>query len=382
MSYPEYRPYPLGLPSPSFDSKITDLIIELDHLRKKEIRTAIHPLLFKQLVELFHIVEGLASARIEGNNTQLLELLELESGLGANVSEEVREIRNLENTLAYIDSVIGRRDIDLSFVFEIHQRIMEGLKPPPAGDGDSEAGKFRQVEVGIAKSSHLPPPPWEIRGLMDELLEFLGKAYPPKYDLIISAIVHHRFVWIHPFTNGNGRTVRMLTYALLIKQGFKVNTKRILNPASAFCLDRDQYYKSLAKADRGDHDGILEWCFYMLNSLRKEFEKIDHLSDMTFLKTKILLPSIDFSYQKKFLTEVEWRILKMVAEKQLVQADDFKDIFKNKLPQEISRQIRRLRQLNLLIPEKPNARKYVLNIRSDLLRMGLLYVFDKEGFLP
>lgn len=120
----------------------------------------------------------------------------------------------------------------------------------------------------------------------------------------------------------------------------------------------------------------------MLNSLRKEFEKIDHLSDMTFLKTKILLPSIDFSYQKKFLTEVEWRILKMVAEKQLVQADDFKDIFKNKLPQEISRQIRRLRQLNLLIPEKPNARKYVLNIRSDLLRMGLLYVFDKEGFLP
>ena len=57
MSFPEYRPYPLQLLTPQFDSEITDLIIDLDHLRKKEIRTATHPIVFRQLVELFHIVE-------------------------------------------------------------------------------------------------------------------------------------------------------------------------------------------------------------------------------------------------------------------------------------------------------------------------------------
>ena len=53
MSYPEYRPYPLQLFTPQFDSAITDLIIDLDHLRKKEIRTATHPVVFRQLVKLF-----------------------------------------------------------------------------------------------------------------------------------------------------------------------------------------------------------------------------------------------------------------------------------------------------------------------------------------
>ena len=43
------------------------------------------------------------------------------------------------------------------------------------------------------------------------------------FDLIKVAIAHHRFVWIHPFGNGNGRVVRLLTYALLIKYGFGAN---------------------------------------------------------------------------------------------------------------------------------------------------------------
>ena len=382
MSYPEYRPYPLQLLTPQFDSAITDLIIDLDHLRKKEIRTATHPVVFRQLVELFHIVEGLASARIEGNNTQLLEFLEVDSWQESSSSEGLKEIRNLENTLAFIDSVIDDTDIDISFILEIHKRIMEGLKAPPMGDGDLRAGKFRQEEVGIAKSSHLPPPPWEIKELMNELLAFLRREHLPKYDLIVSAMFHHRFVWIHPFANGNGRTVRMLTYAILIKQGFRVNTWRILNPASVFCQDRNQYYKSLAEADSGKHDGILEWCYYMLNGLKTEIEKIDRLSDAHYLSKKILMPAIDFSYQKAFLSEIDRRILKMSVEKQRIQAADLKGIFINKLPQEISRQINRLRKLHLLLPEHPTARKYVININSNLLRMGFLKALGREGFLP
>ena len=382
MIYPEFRSYPLELIVPPFDSNITDLIIDLDHLRRKEIRTATHPVVFRQLVELFHIVEGVASARIEGNNTQILELLQSDPGQQSSVSEGVKEIRNLENTLAFIDATIDNREIDILFTREIHQRIMAGLHPPPMGDGDERAGLFRKEEVGIAKSSHLPPSPWEIDILMNELFKFLDQEHLPKYDLIKSAIAHHRFVWIHPFANGNGRTVRMLTYAILIKQGFKVNTGRILNPASAFCLDRNLYYLSLAKADTGQHKGILEWCFYMLSGLKAEIEKIDRLSDSLYLNSKIFIPAIDFSYQKRFLSETESRILKMTVEKQQVQADDFKVIFRNKLPQEISRQIRKLRELNLLIPEHVGGRKYVINIRSDMLRSGIMNALDREGFLP
>lgn len=59
---------------------------------------------------------------------------------------------------------------------------------------------------------------------MQELTAFINAADPPKYDLIKVALAHHRFGWIHPFGNGNGRVVRLLTYSLLINYGFNVQT--------------------------------------------------------------------------------------------------------------------------------------------------------------
>ena len=47
---------------------------------------------------------------------------------------------------------------------------------------------------------------------MEELVAFINRRDPPKYDLMKVAIAHHRFGWIHPFSNGNGRVVRLLTY--------------------------------------------------------------------------------------------------------------------------------------------------------------------------
>ena len=72
--------------------------------------------------------------------------------------------------------------------------------------------------------------------LMSELMDFIAEENGPKYDLLKAAIAHHRFVWIHPFGNGNGRTVRLLTYAMLLKAGFNANAGRIINPDNALEL--------------------------------------------------------------------------------------------------------------------------------------------------
>ena len=61
--------------------------------------------------------------------------------------------------------------------------------------------------------------------MMQELIDFVNKEDTPKYDLLKIAIAHHRFVWIHPFENGNGRVVRLFTYALLLKFVFKSRDK-------------------------------------------------------------------------------------------------------------------------------------------------------------
>jgi Fic family protein len=60
------------------------------------------------------------------------------------------------------------------------------------------------------------------------------------------AQVHHRVGWIHPFKNGNGRVVRLLTYAMLIQYGFNERAGgRVLNPTAVFCNNRDIYYDML-----------------------------------------------------------------------------------------------------------------------------------------
>ncbi len=382
MSVPEYIAYPLELIIPDFDSEITGLIIDLDHLRRKELVTSTHPIVFRDLLKLFHTVESVGSARIEGNNTQFIELLDAEQGQTDSIPEGIREIRNMENTLDYIEQTIADHSIDQFFICEIHRRIMEGLRPPPAGDGDSRPGQFRQDEVGIGRSSHLPPPPWEIAPLMRELTGFLETDHPSRYDLIKSSLFHHRFVWIHPFANGNGRTARMLTYAIMIKQGFRLNAGRIINPASAFCMDRELYYKSLSSADKGERDGIINWCTYMLSGLKTEMEKTDRLADHSYLMSKILLPAIHHSEKNGRISQLDSKMLKIAVEQHTVQASHFKNLFRDKLPQEISRQIKKLRESRLLVSETEGGRQYVINIRNELLRLGIMNALDREGFLP
>src|SRR3546814_12021881 len=113
---------------------------------------------------------------------------------------------------------------------------------------------------------------------MTEFLSFIKGADPGKYDLIKVSLAHHRFACIHPFGNGNGRTVRLLTYTLLIKYGFNVRTGgRVLNPTAVFCNDRDRYYALLAKADTGAKPGLEAWCVYVLGGMLDELSKVDQL---------------------------------------------------------------------------------------------------------
>ncbi|TFH22517.1 MAG: Fic family protein [Bacteroidia bacterium] len=382
MAFPEYKPFPLTLIVPDFDSEMADLVIDLDHLRKKEIHTGTHPHVYRDLLSLFHTIEAIGSARIEGNTTQLLELMDAEQSPESRIPQGVKEIRNMEKALVFIDRIINGQAIDLDFISEVHRLIMEDLRPPPAGDGDHRPGKFRQEEVGIGHASHLPPPPWEILPLMKELVTFMNTDHAPKYDLIKAALFHHRFVWIHPFENGNGRTARLLTYALMIKQGFRLNNSRIINPTSVFCIDRNLYYKMLSVADNGTREGQEIWCTYMLRGLRDEIRKIDLLSNHTYLAEKIIHSALVLSEEEKRITSRERYMLKIAFDAGAVSATHYRELFRDKTPQEISRRIRGLRNKNLLLSIAEGSRKYVINLKAGLLRLGIMEALDQQGFLP
>jgi Fic family protein len=382
MSEAVFKHYNLKLVEPTFDSTLTDLIIELDHLRKKQLGGSTHPKVFFQLKHIFHTLESIGSARIEGNNTTIAEYIETKLSDIKVVTPSIREIQNIEKAMAFIEENVNDYPINRAFLSEMHKKIVDGLLPPPDGEGDSTPGVYRKVNLKINKSSHKPPEWLAVEDYMNELLEFVNKDDSPKYDLLKTAIAHHRFVWIHPFGNGNGRTVRLFTYAMLVKAGFNVNVGRIINPTAVFCSNRNDYYKFLSEADKGTVEGLTSWIEYVLKGLKDEIEKIDKLSDYNFLRKEILLPSINHSLERKFITDVETKILKRVVDKQVISASDIKDIFPGKADAEVSRQIRKLIDRKMLISEKEGTRKYVLRFDNNYLIRSIIKQLGVKGFLP
>lgn len=382
MSKIEFKHIDLKLYEPSFGATLTDLIIELDYLRKKPLSGSTHPGVFFQLKHIFHTLESVGSAHIEGNNTTIAEYIETKLEEPKMVSLSIKEIQNIEKTMEFIEQNIAEYPIDEHFIRQLHQMIVKDLPPPPKGEGDLTPGQYRKVNVSIQQSIHIPPDFLQVEHYMNELVAFINQEASPKFDLLKAAIAHHRFVWIHPFANGNGRTVRLFTYAMLVKTGFAVNVGRIINPTAVFCSNRNDYYNHLSGADSGTEKGILTWCEYVLGGLKIEIEKIDKLLNYPYLQKEILLPAINYSLDRKYITDVEAKILKKAADKQVFQALDLKDIFQGKAGSEISRQIKRLIDKKMIMQENEGSRKYLLRFDNSFLLRGIMKALDEKGFLP
>ena len=382
MSEATFNHFDLKLIEPDFGSSLTDLIIELDYLRKKQLGGSTHPKVFFQLKNIFHKLESIGSARIEGNNTTIVEYMETNLSDRKQFSEGIKEIQNIEKSMAFVEENIVDYPISRALISEMHKMIVDELMPPPHGEGDSTPGQFRQVSLEISKSTHKPPEWLKVNEYMEELLDFVNREDSPKYDLLKTAIAHHRFVWIHPFRNGNGRTVRLFTYAMLVKAGFNVNVGRIINPTAVFCSNRNDYYSYLSAADNGTRSSMLSWIEYVLKGLKEEIEKIDKLSDYEFLRKEILMPSINLSLERKYITDLESKVLKRAVDLQVISAADVKSIFPGKVDSEVSRQIKKLIDQKMLTQEKEGGRKYVLRFDNSYLLRSIIQLLGDKGFLP
>lgn len=384
----EIKPFSLKLYEPEWGSELASIILELEQLRVKQLGGPVPPYIFFQLKDIFQMLESLGSARIEGNRTTLAELVERTIEKKSRpVDDDVqsREIANIEDTIDFIEeNVQSGTPVNRALISEIHTLIVKGLPLPPEGEGSRNPGGYRSMSVSIQKADHIPPEPTKVPEYMEELFSFVNAPMESKNDLLVTAIAHHRAAWIHPFDNGNGRAIRMFTYALLIKQGFAVRTGRILNPTAIFCNDRQKYYDMLALADTGEEKNMLAWCQYVLSGLRDEIKKIDHLLDHQYLMRKILLPSLSFAKERDLITVREHSILEAVvlSEDMAVKTGDLEEVMGNMSPENRSRIIRGLRERGMLRPLKEGGRIYTIGFMNSYLLRGVIKVLEEQGFVP
>ncbi|ROL79014.1 Fic family protein [Pseudomonas vranovensis] len=378
---PTFKHRELELLNPSFDSPLVDVLTELEHLRRYQLAGTTPVSLFFQLKSIFHLLESLGSARIEGNHTTLADYVESKVEGTDSASDQLREVSNIEKAMTFVEDHFSEADdVGLHLLRELHAITVDDLDR----EGDRTPGSFRSGQVRIAQSNHFPPDAVQVQGYMEELVAFINRRDPQKYDLMKVAIAHHRFGWIHPFRNGNGRVVRLLTYVMLIKYGFNVAAGgRLLNPTAVFCNDRERYYEMLGEADSGTAEGLERWCEYVLRGILDELRKLDRLLDYSYLKQAILAPALAHARERTLLTELEYGVLRLLLDSDgaIVRSSDLAAAMPGLKGPQRTYQIKKLVERGMLVPIKPNARQYTLGFSHSYLLRGVIRALTNEGFI-
>ena len=207
------------------------------------------------------IKEGLAlewtynSNSIEGNTLSLNETrLILQEGItikGKSLREHF-EAYNHEKAIDYLYSLVSTnytlRSID---ILNLHGLVLRSIE-------DDFAGRIRDGGVRIVGANFTPPNAAKVGTLIDELILFVNENPMGLNDIVLATIFHHRLVWIHPFFDGNGRTVRLAMNLLLLKVGFP--------PAIILKNDRKKYYDALNQANKGSYQKL---CLMMIQALER-----------------------------------------------------------------------------------------------------------------
>lgn len=123
-------------------------------------------------------------------------------------------------------------------ILEVHALVLDKI------DKDI-AGRYRTGDVRIQGANFTPPDALIIDELMADLISWYNTEGQKLHPIIRVSVFHHRFVWIHPFFDGNGRTARLIFNLLLMSTGFP--------PAIILKVDRKKYYNSLNASNLGDY---------------------------------------------------------------------------------------------------------------------------------
>jgi Fic family protein len=219
------------------------LLEQLDDLKKcLDSFRPLNPAQIKNLQEAWDVEYTYESNRIEGNTLTLQETsLVINEGItigGKRLNEHLEAI-NHKDAIAYIRELAsGQMKLNEYTLNSIHALILKGID-------QGNAGKYRSVPVTISGAKHVPPQPFLILTLMEDLFRFHDIEKDRMHPVLLAAEMHVRLVTIHPWIDGNGRTSRLLMNLILLQYGYPI--------ANIAADQRITYYNALEKAQVG-HD--------------------------------------------------------------------------------------------------------------------------------
>jgi len=215
---------------------------------------------------------------IEGNDLNLDQTKKVLEGKEVVARQrDIQEIINYRNVVKLLDELSHKREnYNPEILIDIYKETVKGLVDEEKQD------QFRKTRVvikeeGTGKVIFQPPPFVEVPYLLKDYFNWLNSEETQNiHPVLLAGITHYVLVTIHPFIEGNGRTVR--AFATLILLRGKYDIKRFFALEEHFDNDPAAYYESLSKVDKQDKDigsrDLTPWLEYFCQVVAIELEKI------------------------------------------------------------------------------------------------------------
>lgn len=210
------------------------------------------------------------------------------------------EIAGYRNVLGLIHERHDYIDFTPNLLLQLHRDLFKFTGGAGAGEwkrNDNVISERRPDGSVFVRFS--PTPAWRTPEAMGELHRDFASAAATEVDpLILVALYVLDFLCVHPFSDGNGRMVRLLTVLLLYREDYEV--ARYVSLERVIEQTKESYYDTLFRSSQGWHEGVhdpMPWVSYFLGVVRAAYEEfargVGELREGRGMKTQLVLQAIE-----------------------------------------------------------------------------------------
>ena len=238
-----------------------------------------------------------SSLKIEANSLSLGEVRDVING--KTVLGEQKEIQEVKNAYAAYEKFSEIDPYSIRDLKRFHSIMTKYIV--------EESGDFRRGEEGVFNGDQcifMAPPARLVPQLMDSLFNWMKEANNSVHPLILSSIFHYEFVFIHPFSDGNGRMARLWHTAILSKWKPVFEYIPIESQIEKF---QDEHYDAIAKCHAdGESTIFIEFILSQIDKILDDIsiqvsESDEYISEA--VKKLLGVMEYDIPYTSKILME-------------------------------------------------------------------------------
>ena len=195
--------------------------------------------------------------KIEGNTLSIREVKDLYEQNITPKNKNLKDTIETKNHLELISKLLSKKqEINNKNILIWHKELFKDTK-------EDIAGKIRNYNVKISLSKFIPPTAIELNYELKDFYKWYNKSNTKFNKILLSCMVHLKFVSIHPFGDGNGRISRLIMNIILNNNNYPI--------FNIVCKNRNSYYKALENSQvENNPTYFIKW---FINNYIKSLEK-------------------------------------------------------------------------------------------------------------